>query len=397
MPIRNRIIDLAVEMTEYRRLLHQNPQLMFEETFASDFVASKLTEWGIQFERGWATTGIIATIPGRKNTSGKAIGLRGDMDALPILEESNQPWASKNKGCMHACGHDGHTTMLLGTAKYLKENPNFDGTVHLIFQPAEEGGGGAMRMIEQGLFDKFNINDVYAVHNAPYAPVGLMATRTGPIMACSDEIYMTLKGRGGHAAMPHTTNDPVVVACKLVSALQTIVSRNVDPMENAVISITNIHAGSGATNIIPETVEITGTVRAFNPAVRDLMEARIATMAKGMADAFDMECTFRYERNYEPTINEAESTQKALKAARAVVGDQAVMDNGPAMMGAEDFGAMLMKKPGNYMWVGQATGDPNSPHNQGLHHPKYDFNDAIIPIVMEYFTNIVEQNLPLDK
>lgn len=398
MPIRNRIADLATEMAGYRRELHQNPQLMFEETYASDLVAKKLTEWGIEFTRGWAGTGIVATIHGIKNTSGKSIGLRGDMDALPIEEQSDQPWASKNKGLMHACGHDGHTSMLLGATKYLKENPNFNGTVYCIFQPAEEGGGGAMRMIEEGLFTKHKIDEVFAVHNAPYAPVGMFGSRAGPIMACSDEVYMTLTGKGGHAAMPHLANDPVVVACKLVSALQTIVSRNIDPIDNAVISITNIQAGSGATNIIPEDVKISGTIRAFKPDIRDLIEDRIIQLAKGMAHGFDMDVDVKYERSYEPTINDADATARALDAARAVVGPKAVLNDVPAMMGAEDFGAMLMKKPGCYMWVGQADAEnPDSPHSMGLHHPKYDFNDQIIPLVMEYYVTIIEQNLPLGE
>lgn len=398
MPIRNRIADLAPEFAEYRRILHQNPQLMFEETFASDFVADKLTAWGIAHTRGWAGgTGIVATITGHKNTSGRSVGLRGDMDALPITEASGQPWTSKNPGCMHACGHDGHTAMLLATAKYLHENPNFNGTVHLFFQPAEEGGGGAKKMIEEGLFDKHPVDAVYAVHNAPYGPVGLMATRTGPIMACSDEVTIILKGQGGHAALPHLANDPLIVACELVSALQTIVSRNIDPMENAVLTIANIKGDSTANNVISDKVEIIGTVRAFKSEIRDRMEARIREMTHGFAQAFGMAGEVTYFRNYEPTVNEAASTQLAVEAARAVVGEYAVIPDQGAQMAAEDFGAMLLERPGNYMWVGQAvTHNPNSPHNKSLHHPGYDFNDQIIPLVTEYFTQIVERALPLE-
>jgi hippurate hydrolase len=398
MPIRNRIADLAPELAQYRQTLHAHPQLGFQETFASDFVAARLTEWGIPFTRGHAKTGIVATITGKKNTSGRGIALRGDMDALPIQELGTPSYQSQNLGCMHACGHDGHTTCVLGAAKYLAETRNFDGTVYIIFQPAEEGGGGAMEMIKEGLFDQYKIDEVYAIHNAPYAPVGVMGSRPGPIMACSDDIFIDIRGKGGHAALPHLSNDPLIAACKLVSSLQTIVSRNVDPIENAVLSITNIQAGAGnadSTNIIPDTATISGTVRAFTPLVRDLIEQRIREMVAGFGQAFDMEMTCRYRRNYEPTINDAAMTEQALAAARAVVGDAAVITP-PPMMGAEDFGAMLMHKPGNYMWVGQgAHSDPDSPHSQSLHHPRYDFNDAIIPIVVEYYAQLVERRLPL--
>ncbi len=398
MPIRNSITDLAGEMSGYRRILHAHPQLGFQETFASDFVAQKLTEWGIPFTRGIAKTGIVARIDGLKNTSGRAIAIRGDMDGLPILEAGTPDYKSQNPGCMHACGHDGHTTCVLGAAKYLKENPNFNGTVYVIFQPSEESGGGAIEMIREGLFNKFSIDEVYAIHNAPYAPVGIMGSRPGPIMACSDDLFITIRGKGGHAAMPHLSNDPLIAACKLVSSLQTILSRNIDPIENAVLSITNIQAGSGhadSTNVIPDEAHISGTARAFTPAIRDLIEQRIKEMCAGFSIAFEMEITVDYQRHYEPTINDPAMTDIAMDAARAVVGDQAVIVP-PPMMGAEDFGAMLAAKPGNYMWVGQgAHGDDNSPHSQSLHHPHYDFNDAIIPIVMEYFVQVVERRLPV--
>lgn len=398
MPIRPDIADLAPEIAGYRRILHQHPQLMFAETFASDFVAGKLTEWGIPFTRGHAKTGIVARIDGAQNTSGRAIAIRGDMDALPITECSGLAHSSQNPGCMHACGHDGHTACVLGAAKYLKDHPNFNGTVYVIFQPAEEGGGGAIEMIREGLFETYKIDEVYAIHNAPYAPVGVMGSRPGPIMACSDDVFITLNGRGGHAALPHLSNDPLIAACKLVSALQTIISRNVDPVDNAVLSITNIQAGSGgdATNIIPESAQISGTVRAFTPTTRDLIEARITQMTRGISDAFDLECTVNYTRNYEPTINDGVMTDHAMDVARDVVGKDAVIVP-PPMMGAEDFGAMLMHKPGNYMWVGQADPtNPESPHNKSLHHPGYDFNDAIIPIVIEYFVHLAETRLSTD-
>ena len=398
MPIRNRIVDMATELAGYRRTLHAHPQLAFDETFASDFIAEKLTEWDIPFTRGLGKTGIVARIDGVKNTSGRSIALRGDMDALPVTEISDQVYVSQNKGCMHACGHDGHTTCVLGAAKYLKENPNFNGTVYIIFQPAEESGGGAAEMIKEGLFDKFAIDEVYAIHNAPYAPMGLMGSRPGAIMACSDDVFININGKGGHAALPHLAQDPLIVACELVSSLQKIVSRNVDPIENAVLSITTVKAGGvheDSTNVIPDTAFISGTARAFTPAVRDLIEQRIKEIAAGFAIAYDVEISVDYQRHYEPTINDPAMTEMALDAARAVVGAEAVITP-PAMMGAEDFGAMLMHKPGNYMWVGQADmSNPDSPHNQSLHHPRYDFNDGIIPIVMEYYAQIVERRLPL--
>jgi amidohydrolase len=398
MPIRNSIADLCPEMAATRRDLHAHPQLAFAETYASDLVAQKLTEWGIAHDRGLAGTGIVAWIDGAQTTSGRAIAIRGDMDALPIAEHSDATHKSQHDGCMHACGHDGHTTCVLSAAKYLKENPNFNGRVYFIFQPAEESGGGGARMIAEGLFDKYKIDEVYAIHNAPYAPVGVMGSRPGPIMASNDDVYITIQGNGGHAAMPHLARDPLVTACQLVTALQTIVGKDIDPIENALLSITNIQAGGNhadSTNIIPDTAVISGTVRAFKQEVREHIEKRITEIASGIAAAFGVTIKVDYNHNYEPTINDAAMTEMALDAARAVVGDAAVIVP-PPMMGAEDFGAMLKHKPGNYMWVGQATHDnPDSPHNQGLHHPRYDFNDAIIPIVTEYYTQIVERRLPL--
>jgi amidohydrolase len=396
MSVRPEILSMASELAAYRRTLHAHPELAFQETFTSDFVAKKLSEWDIPYERGMAGTGIVAWVDGISNTKDRSIALRGDMDALPITEETQREWTSQKTGCMHACGHDGHTIMVLGTAKYLNENNKFSGRVYFIFQPAEESGGGAQRMINDGLFERYKIDEVYAVHNAPYAPVGMFGSREGPIMAATDDVHITLKGRGGHAALPHLANDPLIAACKLVSSLQTIISRNVNPTENAVISITNIHAGGNgfeATNVIPDSASLSGTVRTFLPAIRNMIEERITKMANGIAEAFDMTADVTYTRHYESTINHPEMTEIAMDIARGIVGEDAVI-TAPLVMNAEDFGAMLAHKPGNYMFVGQADGsDPESPHSQGLHHPRYDFNDRIIPLVMEYYVRLVEHRL----
>lgn len=377
--------------------MHQNPQTAYEETFASDLVAKKLSDWGIEFDRGLAVTGIVAKIEGQKTDSSKAIALRADMDALDIIEQSGQPWASKTPGKMHGCGHDGHTAMMLGAAKYLSENRNFNGTVYLIFQPAEEGFGGAIKMIDEGLFQKYPIDEVYGMHNWPLMPKGTIGLRPGPIMASSDEIHIRIEGKGGHAALPHLVNDPAIVAAHIVTALQTIVSRNVDPIDQAVISITNINIGTGAFNVVPDSGKMTGTVRAFKQETRDFLEKRIKEIVSKTGEVFGAKATCDYVRGYDPTINTEAEAKLCANVARALVGEDKTMANVDPCMGAEDFGAMLQQRPGCYIWVGQAETDKDSPHNNMCHSPFYDFNDDIIPIGVEYWAKLVEKALPLDK
>jgi len=395
MHIRNSIAALKDEIAAYRRALHEHPQTAYEETFANDLIASKLTEWGISFDCGLAQTGIVATIRGQKTDSGKSIALRADMDALNMTETSGQPWASKTPGKMHGCGHDGHTAMLLGAAKYLSENPDFNGTVHLIFQPAEEGGAGAIRMIEQGLFQKYKIDAVYGLHNWPGLPIGTIGLRPGPIMASSDTFEITLTGKGGHAALPHTTIDPIAAGAQIVSALQTVLSRQIDPVDQAVLSVTNFNAGSGASNVIPDTATFIGTWRTFKPETRAFIKQRIEDITKTIAQAFGVKASFVFNDGYDPTINDPAQAAFCAGIAKDLLGAQNVFDSVEPCMGAEDFGAMLAQVPGCYIWMGQGLPDqPNSPHNKGLHNSGYDFNDEIIPIGIEYWTRLVQTMLP---
>lgn len=396
--IRNSIQSLKDEVAGYRHALHENPQTAYEETFASDLVAEKLTEWGITHERGIAVTGIVATIEGEQNASGRAIGLRADMDALDIEEAHNKPHKSKNPGKMHACGHDGHTATLLGAAKYLSENRNFNGKVHLIFQPAEEGKKGAHMMIEEGLFRKFPCDTIYGLHNWPQLPKGTAATSPGPIMASADIIRMTIKGKGGHAAMPHRTVDPIVMGSQIVTALQTLVSRYSHPAEPVVLSITTFTAGTGAHNIIPDDAKLVGTLRTYNEELRQNLKDKIEDTARGIAKAMGGDIDYDFELVLDPTINTPKETAFCVDIARDILGEHNVNADVTPSMGGEDFGRMLFDVPGCYIWMGQGEpDDPDSNHNYGLHTPRYDFNDDIIPLGIEYWARIVEKALPLKK
>lgn len=395
MNIRNSIYDLAEEIAACRHKLHENPQTAFEEEFASGLIAARLTEWGIPFER-MAKTGIVATITGERTDSGRSIGLRADIDALNITEKSGQPWASKIPGKMHGCGHDGHTAILLGTALYLGRNRNFNGTVHLIFQPAEEGERGADLMIEEGLFRRFPCDAVYGMHNWPALPKGSIATRPGPLMAASDTIEIIVRGKGGHAALPHLSVDPLIIGARIVTALQTLVSRNVDPVDTAVISITNFNCGTGADNVIDDTARLLGTVRTFSEATRKMLESRIEAVALGIAEPMGAGIEYKYRRVIDPTVNDPRQTAFCAGVANDLFGETNVNTNVEPCMGGEDFGSMLREVPGCYVWIGQGEpGTPNSPHNKSLHNAGYDFNDGIIPIAIEYWARITETAMPL--
>ena len=396
--IRNSIADLKDEIAGYRRSLHENPQTAYEEEFAAKLVREKLSEWGVEFEDKIAVTGIVATIEGEDNSSGKTIGLRADMDALDIEEADNKPHKSKIPGKMHACGHDGHTATLLGAAKYLHENrSNFNGRVHLIFQPAEEGHKGAHKMIEEGLFERFPCDTVYGLHNWPQIPRGTAATRAGPIMASADIIRMTIKGKGGHAAMPHRTVDPIVIGAQIISALQTLVSRYRHPAEPVVLSITTFQAGTGAHNIIPDDAQLVGTLRTYDEELRQDLSKKIEQTARGVAQSMGGDIDYEFDFILDPTINTPKETEFCVGIAKELFGEHNVDGDVTPSMGGEDFGRMLFDVPGCYIWMGQGEDDPESNHNQGLHTPRYDFNDEIIPLGIEYWARIVENALPLKK
>ena len=388
MPIINRIADYAAEMTAWRRDFHQHPEIGFEERRTSEIVAAKLAEWGIEVHRGLATTGVVGVL--RNGSGGRSIGLRADMDCLAMDEASGVPHASTIPGRMHACGHDGHTATLLGAAKYLAETRNFDGTVTFIFQPAEEGGGGGRVMVEEGLFDRFPCDAVYGIHNAPDLPLGECSAGTGPIMAASDTITITVRGLGGHAAKPHIAIDPVMVGAQIVVGLQALVARRVDPLESAVLSVTQFHAGS-AMNVIPEVAELGGTVRTLLPEVRDAMERLIPLVAQNTAAAHEAEAEVVYTRKYPATVNHAAQSDLAARAAARVLGDAKVHRDRPPVMGGEDFSFMLLERPGAFLFMGQKGAERGG---VPVHHPRYDFNDDLLPIGASYFATLVEQELP---
>jgi hippurate hydrolase len=381
----------AAAMATIRRDLHAHPELCFKEVRTADVVATKLTEWGIPVDRGMGTTGVVGIV--KSGDSTRAIAMRADMDALPMQEFNTFAHASQHAGKMHACGHDGHTAMLLAAAQHLAQHRNFDGTVYLIFQPAEEGGGGAREMIKEGLFEKYPVEAVFGMHNWPGSEVGKFAVSAGPVMASSNEFKITLKGKGGHAALPHNAVDPVPVACQMVQAFQTIISRNKKPIDAGVISVTMIHAGE-ATNVIPDHCELQGTVRTFTVPVLDMIEQRMREIATHTAAAFGVECEFEFSRNYPPTINSSAEADFARKVMASIVGEGNVQDQEPTM-GAEDFAYMLMVKPGAYCFIANGDGAHREMGHGGgpcmLHNPSYDFNDALIPLGATYWVRLAEE------
>jgi hippurate hydrolase len=390
MKVIDSIVTQAASIAALRRDIHAHPELCFEEVRTADLVAKKLTEWGIPVERGLGGTGVVGIL--RKGTSDRAIGLRADMDALPMQEFNTFAHASRHDGKMHACGHDGHTAMLLAAAQYLAAQQHFDGTVYLIFQPAEEGGGGAREMIRDGLFDKFPMQAVFGMHNWPGMPAGSFAVSEGPVMASSNEFKITIRGKGGHAALPHNAIDPVPVACQMVQAFQTIISRNKKPIDAGVVSVTMIHAGE-ATNVIPDRCELQGTVRTFTIEVLDLIEQRMREIAEHTCAAYGVHCEFEFERNYPPTINAAHEAEFARRVMAGIVGEDQVLKQEPTM-GAEDFAYMLQAKPGAYCFIGNGDGGHREMGHGGghcmLHNPSYDFNDELIPLGATYWVRLVE-------
>ena len=388
MPIVNRVADLQPDIQAWRRDIHQHPELLYEVHRTAALVADRLREFGCdEVVTGLGRTGVVGVIKGNRPAGKgevKVIGLRADMDALPIEEATNLPYASKNPGLMHACGHDGHTAMLLGAARYLAETRNFAGDAVVIFQPAEEGGAGAVAMLKDGLMDRFGIEQVYGMHNGPGIPVGSFAIRPGPIMAGGDAVAIRIEGRGGHAARPHKCIDSVLVGAQLINALQSIVSRSVDPLESAVISICEFHAGN-ARNVIPHTAELTGTVRTLNADVRKLVEKRVREVVAGVAQITGAKIDLTYNRGYPVTVNHVPQTDVAVRAAREIAGD-ANVEEMPPLMAGEDFAFMLEQRPGALIFCG--NGD-----SAGLHHPEYNFNDEALVFGTSYWIKLVENTL----
>jgi amidohydrolase len=381
MPVINRIAEFADEVAGWRRDFHIHPELQYDVHRTAGRVAELLRSFGVdEVVTGIGRTGVVGVIRGRG--PGKVLGLRADMDALPITEKTGKPYQSATPGKMHACGHDGHTAMLLGAAKYLAETRNFDGTAVLIFQPAEEGGAGGRAMLEDGLMERFGIEEVYGLHNMPGTPAGHFGIRVGGIMAASDAFDIVIEGQGGHAAMPHNTVDPVLIAAHMITALHSIVSREIDPMKSAVLSVTMMQAGE-AFNIIPQSVKLTGTVRTLDESIRNTMEERLRGVAQGIATTFGGKAEVSYRRGYPVTANSAEEADYAARVAAAVAGEERVDANADAKMGGEDFSYMLQARPGAYIFLG------NGPSSE-LHSDTYDFNDEIIPVGVSYFVKLME-------
>ena len=385
MPVKNRLAELHHEITEWRRDLHEHPEILFETHRTAAVVAEKLESFGCdEIVTGIGRTGVVGVIKGKTDTKGMVVGLRADMDALPILEATGLPYASKTEGAMHACGHDGHTAMLLGAAKYLAETRNFDGTVVVIFQPAEEGGGGGREMCADGMMDRWNIQEVYGMHNWPGVPAGTFAIRPGPFFAATDQFNIVVEGRGGHAAKPHETIDPVVTSAQIITALQSIASRNADPVEQIVVSVTSIESSSTAFNVIPQRVTLKGTVRTMSRHNRDLAEDRLSKIADLTAAAMGAKAEVNYYRGYPVMVNHEEQTAFAAEVATSVSGACA---EAPLVMGGEDFAYMLEERPGAYILVG--NGDTAM-----VHHPEYNFNDEAIPAGCSWWAEIVELRMP---
>ncbi|MEX2520840.1 MAG: M20 aminoacylase family protein [Paracoccaceae bacterium] len=387
MPTINRFADLHDEITAWRRDFHENPELLFDVHRTAGIVAEKLREFGCdEVVEGIGKTGVVGLIRG-KGASDKVIGLRADMDALPIDEATGAAHASKIPGKMHACGHDGHTAMLLGAAKYLAETRNFDGAVAVIFQPAEEGGGGGREMVNEGMMERFGVQEVYGMHNMPGTPLGHFAIRTGPLMAAADLFEIDVIGKGGHAAMPHRAIDTTLVAADIVVALQSIASRNLDPVETLVISVTSFQTETTAYNVIPAAVKLKGTVRTYKTEVQDMAERRMGEIAENIAKAYGATATLNFMRNYPATVNAEEQTKKAADIAARIVGEDKVNRDTPPVMGAEDFSFMLNARPGAFIFIGNGA-------TANVHHPEYDFDDAVIPVGCSYWAKLVEELMP---
>ena len=394
MNIIDSIAREAAAIAEVRRDIHAHPELCFQEVRTADVIAAKLTEWGIPIHRGLGTTGVVGIVHGRDGGAcGRAVGLRADIDALPMQEFNTFAHASKHQGRMHACGHDGHTAMLLAAAQYFSKHRDFDGTVYLIFQPAEEGGGGAREMIKDGLFEQFPMQAVFGMHNWPGMPAGSFAVSPGPVMASSNEFKITIRGKGSHGAMPHMGIDPVPVACQMVQAFQNIISRNKKPIEAGVISVTMIHAGE-ATNVVPDSCELQGTVRTFSTELLDMIERRMRQVAEHTCAAFEARCEFEFVRNYPPTINSPAEAEFARQVMVGIVGEDKVLAQEPTG-GAEDFSFMLQAKPGAYVFIANGDGDHRAMGHGGgpctLHNPSYDFNDALIPLGGTFWVELARQ------
>jgi hippurate hydrolase len=385
MPVKNRFAELLPEITAWRRDLHENPEILFDTHRTSALVAEKLREFGCdEVVTGIGRTGVVGVIRGRSDRSGRVIGLRADMDALPILEATGLPYASKTRGAMHACGHDGHTAMLLGAAKYLAETRNFDGTCIVIFQPAEEGGGGGKEMVDDGMMERWGIQEVYGMHNMPGLPLGSFAIRPGAFFAAADQFDIHVEGKGGHAAKPHDSIDTTVIAAQIVLALQTIASRTVDPLKSVVVSVTSFETESKAYNVIPQHVHLKGTVRTLDAGVRDLAEGRLKAIAETTAAAFGATARVDYRRGYPVMVNSDEQTVFAASVAREVAGDCA---EAAQLMGGEDFAFMLNSRPGAYILVGNGQ-------TAMVHHPQYNFSDEAIPAGCSWWAGVVEKRMP---